>query len=56
MTESADDRTDDRAHRQADEEAMQHPEGNVPQSTDQPKQGVVVGDGEPSTLPGSEER
>lgn len=51
MTQDASDRSDDRAHREADEEATAHPEGNVPQSTDLPRQGVVVGNGEPSTLP-----
>ncbi|WP_157451092.1 hypothetical protein [Deinococcus puniceus] len=41
----------DRQHRQADEQAQQHPEGNVLQSTDMPKQGVFVDNGEPSTQP-----
>ncbi len=41
----------DREHRQDDEQAQQHPEGNVLQSMDTPKQGVVVGNGEPSTQP-----
>ncbi len=31
-----------------DEAAQQHPEGNVFESTEEPRQGVVVDDGEPS--------
>lgn len=31
-----------------DEAVQQHPEGNFPVSQDDPKQGVVVDDGEPS--------
>lgn len=50
MTHDADNQSE-RQHRQADEQAQQHPEGNVLQSTDMPKQGVVVDDGEPSTQP-----
>lgn len=45
----------EREHRQADEQAQQHPEGNVLQSTDMPKQGVVVADGEPSTQPSEDD-
>ncbi|WP_168733507.1 hypothetical protein [Deinococcus sp. Arct2-2] len=41
----------DRQHRQDDEQAQHHPEGNVLQSTDMPKQGVFVDNGEPSTQP-----
>lgn len=41
----------ERQHRQDDEQAQQHPEGNVLQSTDMPKQGVFVDDGEPSSQP-----
>ncbi|UQN05763.1 hypothetical protein [Deinococcus sp. QL22] len=44
-------KTSDREHRQADEQAQQHPEGNVLQATDMPKQGVFVENGEPSTQP-----
>lgn len=42
---------EDAKHRRADEQEQQHPEGNVPQATDLPRQGVPVDDGEPATQP-----
>lgn len=37
-------------HKQADQEAQRHPEGNAPDRMDDPKLGIVVDDGIPAEL------